>query len=408
MKKTGVFFVFIFLICLALIASPVSAIPPPDGTNYVTFYSNVDGATVYLDGIDMGVISQGYLDVPGGALRNDYLITKNGYYDATGPITQIAGPSSNLVITVTLTQKPIGSGVGFFRVHSAVEGASVAFDGSTKGTISGGIFILEVPVMGTPYTYFTVSKTGYSTDSEPITRMPSAGEYIDLYAILSPTPTVVMTTLGGDVGYYVIHSNVDGASVYLDSTYKGTTQNGVLSVPVYSTGTPYSTYRVEKNGYTSVMEKLPTSPAKGQTVQIYVTLSPSYSPTTEPTAAPVNPPGSGQGYIAIHANVDGAKVTIGSSTAGTIRNGVLTVTISTTGTPFSSFTVSKDGYTTVTGKVPRQPASGETVDVYVTLNAVPPTTLPPTKSPLPVFVPVIAITGALLVMAALGRNRKNS
>jgi hypothetical protein len=407
MKKVGVFFVFILVICLALFASPVVAVPP-GGQNYVTFICNVDGATVYLDGNDVGTISGGYLDVPNGNIYNDYRITREGYYDSTGTIDFIPGGPSNIEIRVSLQPKPIGSGVGFFRVHSSVEGASVAFDGSTKGTISGGIFILEVPVMGTPYTYFTVSKTGYSTDSEPVTRMPSAGEYLDLYAILSPTPTVVMTTLGGDVGYYVIHSNIDGASVYLDSSYKGTTQNGVLSVPVYSTGTPYSTYRVEKNGYTTVMEKLPTSPAKGQTVQIYVTLSPSYSPTTEPTAAPVNPPGSGQGYIAIHANVDGAKVTIGSSTAGTIRNGVLKVTMSTTGTPFSSFTVSKDGYTTVTGKVPRQPASGETVDVYVTLNAVSPTTLPPTKSPLPAFLPVIAITVSLLVMAALGRNRKNS
>ena len=83
--------------------------------------------------------------------------------------------------------------------------------------------------------------------------------------------------------------------MYLDSTYKGTIQNGVLSVAVYSTGTPYSTYRVEKNGYTAAIGKLPISPAKGQTVQVYVTISPAYNPATVSTSAPVNPPGSGQG-----------------------------------------------------------------------------------------------------------------
>lgn len=408
MKKTGIFFIFLLVICVALLAGPVTATPPPGGENYVTFTCNVDGAEVYLDGTFVGTIYGGSLDVPDGAFHTAYRVTRTGYYDATGSITQLPGGSSNIEIDVILEPKPVGSGIGFFRVHSTVEGASVAFDGSVKGSISGGIFILQVPVTGSPYSYFSVSKTGYTTVSEPIPRMPSEGEYVDLYATLSPTPTVVMTTLGGDVGYYVIHGNVDGASVYLDSTYKGTIQNGVLSVAVYSTGTPYSTYRVEKNGYTAAIGKLPISPAKGQTVQVYVTISPAYNPATVSTSAPVNPPGSGQGWIAIHANVDGATVTIGSATAGVISNGLLTVPVSTTGTPFSAFTVAKDGYATVTGKVPRQPAAGETVDVYVTLNPVAPTPVPTTKSPLPVWVPVSAVIGMVLFTVLVSGERKNS
>ncbi len=258
-----------------------------------------------------------------------------------------------------------------------------------------------------------MSKSGYITATEQIYRTPTAGETIDLYTTLNPIPTETMvpTPIGGDTGYYVIHSNIDGARVYLDSTYKGITANGILSVMVYSTGTPYSTYRVEKNGYVTATGKLPASPGRGQTVPVFVTLTLAYSPTpVPPTALPTtafNPPGSGQGYIAIHANVEGAKVTIGDYISGTIQNGVYKATVSTTGTPFSTFTLSKDGYTTVTGKIPRQPSSGETVDVYATLNAVP-TRVPTTYSPVPAWMPVIATIGALLVAGVRsGRNKKN-
>ncbi|MDD4136801.1 MAG: hypothetical protein PHT99_02770, partial [Methanoregula sp.] len=58
------------------------------------------------------------------------------------------------------------------------------------------------------------------------------------------------TTVGGDQGWYAIYCNVYGAKIYLDDKYIGTTpQAGALSVPVSTTGTPYTTIRVQKYGY---------------------------------------------------------------------------------------------------------------------------------------------------------------
>ena len=75
---------------------------------------------------------------------------------------------------------------------------------------------------------------------------------------------------------------------------------------------------------------------------VRVTLEPAgtLTPTAQPTTQ-ASPPGSEHGWIAIHANVEGATVTVGSNTVGTIRNGVLRVSVATTGTPYSEFTVSK-------------------------------------------------------------------
>lgn len=84
-----------------------------------------------------------------------------------------------------------------------------------------------------------------------------------------------VSALGGDEGWYRVHCNVDGANVYFDGQYQGTTYGGSLDVPVYTTGAPYSSYRVEKSGYNSYSGSLPSGPpAAGQTVDVYATLQP--------------------------------------------------------------------------------------------------------------------------------------
>ncbi len=397
--------------CLVL---PCSAAAPLGGTGWLTINCDVDGASVYLDNTLKGTISQGSFDIADGAQYSTYTVKKDGYYDATGEIAFLPGGDPNLEITVTLTPKPVGSGKGWIKVSCNVDGATVAFDGVAKGTTAGGSFTQEVSITGTPYTSYSVSKTGYVTYTGTINSMPADGQTITLYATLNPvpttavptttvptaTPTTVAPPIGGDEGWYKVTCNVNGASVYFNSEYKGATSGGSLTVPVYSTGTPYTTYRVEKAGYVTASGQMPAAPAKGKTVPLAVTLVPvaTSEPTPLPTT-PVSPLGSGKGYIAIHANVDGATVTIGSSPAGIIANGVLTVPVSTTGTPFSSFTVAKPGYVTATGTVPRQPAEGETVDVYVTLAEERAPTPAPTESPLPTALPLAGLTIAALALA---------
>lgn len=189
-------------------------LPHPLREGYVTFTCNVDGATVSLDGTPAGTISGGFLDVPDGNLYSTYTVTRDGYYYKSGSLSFVPGGPANIEILVTLSPKPTGSGKGWFTVHSNIDGASVAFDGVTKGTITSGIFTLEISTTGTPFTSYTVSRSGYVTYAGSISRMPASDQTIDLYATLNPVPTAttppttipttMLTPIGGDAGWYTV------------------------------------------------------------------------------------------------------------------------------------------------------------------------------------------------------------
>lgn len=412
------FLLILILTGLCLCAASAAAATPGSSTDIVfkctssltSSACTAEGASVYINDEYRGTISSGEFTIPYQDGFTLYKITRDGYYDKTGSIAEPApGQTGDITIDATLTQKPTGSGTGWLRVNANVNGGTVSFNGQSQGTMSGSTQSFEVSTTGTPYTIFSVSKNGYQTYSGTIARMPSEGETVDLYATLDPlattVPTTVATPIGGDQGWFLVTCNVNGASVYFDATYKGAIANGQLSVPVYTTGTPYTTYRVEKSGYVTATGTMPAAPAKGQTVTLPIALTPAGTEAPTVPATTAEPAGSGKGYLAFHTNVDGATVTIGSFMAGVTRSdGLLTVPVSPTGTPYSEFTITKTGYTPATGTVPRQPAAGETVDIYVTLNQAQPTPVPTTQSPLPPVLIALAVLGAVACAGARRRT----
>lgn len=183
-------------------------------------------------------------------------------------------------------QPPIGGDRAWYAVHCNVDGAMVYFDGQPKGEIQGGVLYVEAYTTGTPYNSYTVTKDGYTTFGDSINGVPGKGETFDLYATLNPTQPTQAPVIGGDIGWYTVHSNVDGATVMFDNTYQGIITNGILSVQVYTTGTPYSTYTVTKEEYLPFTSPVTGYPAKGQTVDLYATLNPA--PTQVPTKSPLS------------------------------------------------------------------------------------------------------------------------
>ena len=207
---------------------------------------------------------------------------------------------------------------------------------------------------------------------------------------LAVLPAGAEPLIGGDQAWYAVHCNVDGASVYFDGEYKGEIQGNVLNVPVYTTGTPYKTYSVQKEGYTTFSDSIPGVPGKGETFDLYATLNPM-----QPTQPPLI--GGDIGWFAVHCNVDGASVAFDNAPQGVITNGILTVQVYTTATPFRTYTVTMPGYQPYTGMIDRYPGKGETVDLYATLNPAPTPT--PTKSPLLTILVLVAVgTAGLLAV----------
>jgi hypothetical protein len=105
--------------------------------------------------------------------------------------------------------------------------------------------------------------------------------------------------VGGDEGWIEVRCNVDGASVMFNGEYKGVTAGGMLTVPVYTTGSPYTSVTVEKAGYTTYTGSL-TMPAAGETTTTYATLNPI---PTQPTPTQVQ-----YGWISVDSQPTGAQI----------------------------------------------------------------------------------------------------
>jgi len=111
--------------------------------------------------------------------------------------------------------------------------------------------------------------------------------------------------LGGEEGWIDVRCNVDGASVSFDGQYKGVISGGSLTVPVYTTATPYKSFTVEKSGYNPYSGSL-EMPDAGQTRTVYATLNPV------PTPEPVN-----YGSISVESQPSGAQIYFNGNYRGT-------------------------------------------------------------------------------------------
>jgi hypothetical protein len=78
-------------------------------------------------------------------------------------------------------------------------------------------------------------------------------------------------------GWIQVISNVNGASVYFDNKFQGLTSEGQLTVTVFMAA-PVSTYRVEKDGFTTAAGTL-IMPEAGGTTKAYAVLRPVSTPT---------------------------------------------------------------------------------------------------------------------------------
>jgi hypothetical protein len=286
----------------------------------------------------------------------------------------------------------IGGDQGWYVIHCNVFGSKVYLDDKYVGTTEMGTLTVPALTTGTPYKVLRVEKYGYSTFTDSITSVPGKGMSVDLYATLNPLPETTTTSIGGDMGWYVVHCNIDGATVLFDTSNKGEISQGSVYVPVYSTGTPYQTLTVKKEGYRTFTANIGKVPAKGETIDLYATLNPVATATvTTPGLI-----GGDIGWYNVHCNVEGATVSFNNEAKGKITDGSLSVQVYVTGTPFRTFTVYKAGYVPFSGAIDQFPKKGDTVDLYATLNALPEsqasaTPIPTTKSPISLEVSLLAL-----------------
>jgi hypothetical protein len=158
--------------------------------------------------------------------------------------------------------------------------------------------------------------------------------------------------IGGDQGWIVVHCNEDGASVSLDGEYKCTTSGGQCSIPVYSTGTPYSGFSVRKSGYIPdpYTGSIPRMPAMGETVDVYATLNPV-------------PPPPQYGSIRVTSSPSGAAIYLNGN-----YRGITPLTISDISPASYSIEADLSGYRTYTTSVTVY--AGQQATVYCPLEKI--------------------------------------
>lgn len=127
--------------------------------------------------------------------------------------------------------------------------------------------------------------TPNSTEQNPVHTYAAVGTYDVTLTVSNSAGSSTLTKegyivvfpdfiVGGDRGYYMIHSNVDGAEVYFNGDwYEGTIENGTLLVEVSTTGTPLWSYTVKKCGYFALTQQNSKYPAKDETVHLYANLT---------------------------------------------------------------------------------------------------------------------------------------
>ncbi|MCX6685781.1 MAG: PEGA domain-containing protein, partial [Methanoregula sp.] len=170
--------------------------------------------------------------------------------------------------TITITPKPIGGGKGWIDTYCNVDGATVSFDGSTQGTIAGGVLSVGVSPSGTPVLTITVSKGGYTSWSGSLSHMPADQEHVAVYATINPLPTPPSPPVPPQNGAIYAQSSPGGAAIYLNGVFYGYAQ---LTIPNLQPNS-YS-MKATLSGYSSDSQIVTVYP--GQTAMYYPQLQPS-------------------------------------------------------------------------------------------------------------------------------------
>ena len=285
--------------------------PVPTGSIRVT--STPAGAAVFLDGEETGEVTNCLLtNVPAG----DHVVTlqRDGYADASTPVTVAEGETATVDITLT-------TATGSLAVTSTPAGAAILIDGADTGAVTNAT--LDGIAVGTHTV--TLRKDGYVDATAEVTIEYNATATLHL-------------DLARAIGSIVVTSAPEGAAIFLDGTDTGRTTNATL------TGVPSGehTVTVTKPGYADATATVTVGHDK--TVPVHFAL-------TEVT-----------GSIRVTSTPDGARIYLDGTETGEVTNATLTV-------PAGAHTVrvELEGYQAMAKTV--TVTAGETVEAAFNLEA---------------------------------------
>jgi hypothetical protein len=206
-------------------------------------------------------------------------------------VTPVPTTEPTLTITIpTVMPTEVGGGKGYIDTYCNVDGAAVAFDGSYQCTIAQGVCTVGVSPTGTPVRTITVSKSGYTPWSGPLSHMPVSGEHVVVYSTINPVPTQTTVPPVQNGAIYAL-SSPGGAAIYMNGAFQGYS-------PITLPNLPPGTYSMKAslNGYTPDTTLI--NVYSGQTATYYPTLQQSPpSPHSTGTVSVTSNPNSALVYV---------------------------------------------------------------------------------------------------------------
>lgn len=341
----------------------------PVMTGSIFAQSSPAGATISVNGNSYGTSPVTINDLAPDSYA--MMAVLNGYVSDTQTITVNPGETAGYYPTLQPSPSPPGT-PGSISARSTPAGAMIYINGVAYGTSPRTVNNLL------PGAYSVMATlSGYSTDTQVVTV--NSGQTTGYYPVLRalPVPT--------DTGAIFAQSTPAGASIYLNGAYQG-----IAPVTLANLNPGTYTLRASLNGWADDVQQVTVRAGR---VSVY---APVLSPS--PPVA-----GSGQGIIAVYANVNGASVYFDNTSEGTIANGVLFVPVAVTGTPVKTIRVESPGFAPWITNLAQWPANGEIVRVQAVLvpGTVPPAT---TRAPLPATLGICALIGAGAVLVAARRR----
>lgn len=280
--------IILFLIILVLISVPIvaevqiasSSVPSQQyiqktnmtkslGTGLYEFRSYVEGATVYIDDIEVGTISGGILQVSVPVfdhhIKRSLMMTAEGYDSYNETLFQGPKVGETLVIRGKLLRTPKNL-TGTISIAVSPTGAEIIIDGISKGTVGeSGILTLRTQKAG--YHLIKASKKGFEDSSQRINV--DANLIKNVRFNLNPITT----------GTIQISSTPSGAEVRLNGAASGLT-------PVTLSNQSQGSYTLDLilSGYQPYQTKVQV--VAGETLPISTQLVPLPTPTPKPTPVP--------------------------------------------------------------------------------------------------------------------------
>lgn len=337
------------LAVLIIAASPGSAEQiVGNQVGWLTFHTNVDGATIYIDGSPAGTtVNQQYtytvyLDGSPSSMPKSAYAAKSGYQDSAS--VSLSVPSAGETLNYYMTLNPNTPSTGTLYVQSSPANARVYVDGTYYGLTPHNI-----PGLSPGSHSVLVQRSGYQDWSS--TAQVSSGGTTTVTANLIAVQTY---------GTISVRSSPSGASVYLDGSYQGTTPMTISGVVKGA-----HTIELQKSGYYEWSGTVTVN--EGQTTTVSRTLTQIQSPTTGTIAVSSTPGGA---YIYLDGAYEGVTPYSGSYIIHNVNAGSHTIRLTLSGYQDSTVTTNVQGGGTATVEIPLNPSTpvSQTGTLEITSN----------------------------------------